>query len=107
MPLSECDTVFRKFNEIANLPAFRNGIDQSQYCAYDPQGKNDSCQGDSGGPLQRFIPFEDIGEVVGIVSFGVSCGSALPGVYTRVAFYLKWIESFVWPDTDDPPTFTN
>lgn len=38
-----------------------------------------------------------ISTIVGVVSFGVSCGTALPGVYTRVAFYVGWIESIVWP----------
>lgn len=39
-----------------------------------------------------------IATVVGVVSFGASCGTELPGVYTRVAFYIEWIESIVWPN---------
>ena len=54
----------------------------------------DSCQGDSGGPLmikkkkiRRFFSVQ-----IGIVSWGLSCGKeGLPGVYTNVAPYLKWI----------------
>lgn len=48
------------------------------------------------GPL--FIR-EDSGmsTVHGIVSFGVSCGTELPGIYTRIASYVDWIESIVWP----------
>ena len=54
----------------------------------------DSCSGDSGGPLfeqyNGSYPFYQIG----LVSFGTNlCGRGLPGVYTRVAAYLPWIES--------------
>lgn len=56
----------------------------------------DACQGDSGGPLVRHDGgpvgpdgVTDLGHydrVVGLVSWGVSCGDArLPGVYTRLA----------------------
>lgn len=37
--------------------------------------------------------------VVGITSFGVSCGSTLPSVYTRVAYYTEWIERTAWSTT--------
>lgn len=99
MPLNECNEVALKYNTRVNLPAYRNGIGQSQYCAYDPQGRNDSCQGDSGGPLQFFPNPDALATVVGVVSFGISCGTELPAFYTRVAYYLDWIESFVWPNS--------
>lgn len=35
--------------------------------------------------------------IVGVVSFGPACGIGLPGVYTRVAAYVPWVESVVWP----------
>lgn len=55
--------------------------------------------GDSGGPLQMFEQKSSaIATVVGVVSFGASCGTELPGIYTRVAFYIDWIESIVWPN---------
>lgn len=70
-----------------------------QICAYDPKAASDACQGDSGGPLQMFESKSlAIATVVGVVSFGASCGTELPGVYTRVAFYIDWIESIVWPN---------
>lgn len=86
MPLSQCKMVMKQY-----------GIDDGHYCAYDPKQRNDSCQGDSGGPLQ--IPANDSVEakVIGIVSFGIGCASGFPGIYTRIAFYLDWIESLVWP----------
>jgi len=35
-------------------------------------------------------------QVAGISSFGKSCGE-YPGVYTRVTYFLAWIENTVWP----------
>lgn len=55
--------------------------------------------GDSGGPLMGIddshqqVPF-DYHYVIGIVSFGLSCGEeGIPGVYTRVDMYINWILS--------------
>ena len=51
-------------------------------------------QGDSGGPaVLKLNDGSNIHVQVGIVSFGSgSCTDAeLPGVYTRVASYIKWI----------------
>ena len=56
------------------------GITVNMICAGVPQGGKDACQGDSGGPLV----VDD--EVVGIVSWGLSCALAdYPGVYSNVA----------------------
>lgn len=95
MPLSECDATMKKY--FPNEALFRNGIGESQYCAFDPEGERDSCQGDSGGPLQLIRRETELPKIVGIVSFGISCGTKLPSIYTRVAYYLEWIESHVWP----------
>lgn len=100
MPLSDCNATIVNYNEQRNLLGFQNGIDESQYCAYDPIENNDSCQGDSGGPLQTFRSFSNPPKVVAIVSFGVSCGTKLPGIYTRVANYVEWIGHHVWPNGD-------
>lgn len=54
-------------------------------------------KGDSGGPLQ-VSRNQYTAHVVGIVSFGISCGTAFPGIYTRVAHYSDWIASHVWPN---------
>lgn len=67
-------------------------------CAYDELMDSDSCQGDSGGPLQFFNQNVHMADIVGIVSFGIGCGYRLPAIYTRVAYYVDWIERIVWPD---------
>ena len=66
-------------------------------CAAVDGGGKDSCQGDSGGPL--FVP-RSIGgwAQVGVVSFGIGCGTAThPGVYSRVSYYIDWIRARVPP----------
>lgn len=73
-------------------------ITREQLCAGSPDGTKDTCQGDSGGPVQIQQKREsNIYSIVGVTSFGRGCGGATPGVYTRVASYLDWIESIVWP----------
>lgn len=102
MPFVQCNQTFFEWNKNIDQPAFRNGLSQGQYCAYDSKKRSDSCQGDSGGPLQYFPDKESrLAKIVGIVSFGLGCGGDLPGIYTRVAFYLDWIEAIVWPPTFD------
>ncbi|XP_066995231.2 serine proteinase stubble [Anabrus simplex] len=63
----------------------------------------DSCDGDSGGPLMR--PEQPSPDslpryfIVGVVSFGARvCGTEdMPGVYTRVAAFLRWIVDALRP----------
>ena len=98
MALSECNRELLEYNAERNLPSFRSGVDESQYCAHDPGGRKDSCQGDSGGPLQTMQSFSNPTKVVGVVSFGIGCGTGRPGIYTRVANYIEWIGSHVWPN---------
>ena len=69
----------------------------------------DSCFGDSGGPLVWLDPQasadSDFGlRLVGLVSFGDSCASTLPGVYTEVATYQEWIGSQVGAAVSTQPT---
>lgn len=60
-------------------------------------GKRDTCDGDSGGPLQ-IVSNIGVSTVVGVTSSGISCGSTfIPGIYTKVAFFVDWIDGIVWP----------
>jgi len=76
------------------------GITPNMICAGDPRGNwtKDTCQGDSGGPLQIINPNKCLFQVIGITSIGMGCAiSDIPSVYTKVSYYLSWIEDKVWP----------
>ncbi|XP_043266310.1 trypsin beta-like [Colletes gigas] len=63
-------------------------IPPGQVCAGLMKGGKDACQGDSGGPLVVS------GQLVGIVSWGVGCGTPnYPGVYTDVSYYRQWVKT--------------
>nr|CAD7400073.1 unnamed protein product [Timema poppensis] len=70
-------------------------IGSTQMCVGGVVGQ-DSCGGDSGGPLMYV---DTVGDdvpryyLIGVVSFGAKrCGATtMPGVYTRVSYYLEWI----------------
>jgi secreted trypsin-like serine protease len=87
---------------LAKIP---DNLRQTQMCASGETSSRqtiDACQGDSGGPIQikqiSSVNNENYYIVVGVTSFGASCGSSIPGVYTRVSEYLDWIEGIVWPN---------
>ncbi|KAF2363720.1 Serine proteases trypsin domain [Trinorchestia longiramus] len=65
-------------------------ISEYMFCAA-ADGK-DACQGDSGGPfMQEVFPGSYV--QTGIVSFGRGCAEKeYPGVYTRVPYYIPWIQ---------------
>jgi len=64
-------------------------ITEKMFCAGNQRA--DSCAGDSGGPLLT-LDSKFRWTVIGVVSFGPSsCGSIVPGVYTRVDSYSRWI----------------
>ncbi|KAA0199950.1 Transmembrane serine protease 8, partial [Fasciolopsis buskii] len=80
----QCRASYDKLNE--TMPF---AIIDSMLCAGDVRGGKDSCQFDSGGPLM--CKHGSQWRIEGVVSFGFSCGTQIPGVYTRVSSYVKWI----------------
>lgn len=58
-----------------------------EVCASSSPG--DSCYGDSGGPLA--VSTASGLRLLGIVSWGVFCGPASPGIYAEVATWAGWI----------------
>ncbi|XP_052836121.1 melanization protease 1 [Drosophila gunungcola] len=78
----------------------RRTVTANQLCAGGEEGV-DSCRGDSGGPLllEDFSDGNSNYYIAGVVSYGPTpCGlKGWPGVYTRVAAYLDWIENNVRP----------
>ncbi|XP_017081642.1 melanization protease 1 [Drosophila eugracilis] len=76
----------------------RRTLTSKQLCAGGMEGV-DSCRGDSGGPLllEDFSNGYSNYYIAGVVSYGPTpCGlKGWPGVYTRVAAYLDWIENNV------------
>lgn len=81
-----------------NRKLSRGILDDSQFCA--GGGKSDTCQGDQGGPVQILVKSPHcMYQIVGITSFGKAC-FIVPGVYTRVSYFVPWIEKTVWPSED-------
>ena len=67
-------------------------ISENMFCAGAMAGGKDSCYGDSGGPIIQGNN-ADSALQVGVVSWGDGCAVAgSPGVYTRLANYLDWLE---------------
>ncbi|XP_014476741.1 PREDICTED: trypsin-2-like [Dinoponera quadriceps] len=63
---------------------------ETQVCAGLLEGGRDACKGDSGGPLICN------GTQVGIISWGEGCALPnSPGVYSRVDFYLDWLNETI------------
>lgn len=91
------------------MPIISNAQCQSNYRTQFPQqtfdertlcageGGRDACQGDSGGPLMlpQQLPVDGTFYyvLIGLVSYGYECArDGFPGVYTRVAAFVPWIE---------------
>lgn len=69
-------------------------VEKAMLCGGYKQGGKDACQGDSGGPY--FFDGRSGYTLQGIVSWGTGCARpGVPGVYTRVASYVDWIQDQV------------
>ncbi|XP_045581548.1 trypsin I-P1 [Procambarus clarkii] len=86
---SDCFEIFRGYSFFKVYP--------SNVCAGGED--KDACQGDSGGPLVCCNnSTEDLNScrLVGITSWGIGCATrGIPGVYTEVAHYVKWMKDTI------------
>merc|ERR1712038_921671 len=94
----ECTNVYREHfikRQFSDAQASSFRISKTQICANHTTIGKDSCRGDSGGPLMSRNSLQEW-VIHGVVSFGnLNCDSEVPGVYTRVAKYLEWIDSII------------
>lgn len=92
VPIVELEQCQQSLNQKApNDP--RRHVDERQVCAGGDSNRANHCHGDSGGPLQYHGGKRMV--IHGVVSWGLSsCGKeSVPGVYTKVSYYLDWIVS--------------
>lgn len=85
----------------ANLPVISNEecskghalpIPEFLICTGSKAGDKGACNGDSGGPLM-LLDKNNRWKVIGLVSWGRrGCNPEFPTVYTRVSYYLEWID---------------
>lgn len=69
----------------------RKNIPWSRVICAGGEPNKDSCDGDSGGALMNMTA--DGWTAFGIVSFGSrDCSQGEPGVYTRIQYYLEWLD---------------
>ncbi|XP_008411784.1 acrosin [Poecilia reticulata] len=76
-----------------NQKHWYNGlITENMLCAGMLTGGVDTCQGDSGSPLQCYSEKDDQYYLIGVTSFGESCGHPhRPGVYSKTSAFGKWL----------------
>ncbi|CAF4692843.1 unnamed protein product [Rotaria sp. Silwood1] len=64
---------------------------EKQFCAGSLKDGRDPCYGDTGGPILQWM--DNRWEQVGIASYS-RCGiPGYPSIYTRLAYYINWINS--------------
>lgn len=90
VPLQECRDIYEDAYGDVKVKGIEDGITDGILCAKNSSSNVDTCQGDSGSGI-NFI-FKNTYYVIGITSFGQSCGQILPPFYTRVSEYIDWIE---------------
>uniref|UniRef100_A0A3P9QGF8 Acrosin n=1 Tax=Poecilia reticulata TaxID=8081 RepID=A0A3P9QGF8_POERE len=78
---------------MCNQKHWYNGlITENMLCAGMLTGGVDTCQGDSGSPLQCYSEKDDQYYLIGVTSFGESCGHPhRPGVYSKTSAFGKWL----------------
>jgi len=92
VPASQCNLALKAaLNQKKPGVGDRFQLTQGEVCAGTENGK-DACTGDGGSPL---VCQAQSGRwtVVGLVAWGIGCGSHVPGVYTNVHHYKHWINS--------------
>ncbi|XP_003745785.1 transmembrane protease serine 9 [Galendromus occidentalis] len=74
--------------------SFLNPITNRMFCAGDYEhGQKGTCQGDSGGPVMCLRPDRQRYQLMGVTSWGFSCGKAkFPSVFTDVAKLTQFIK---------------
>lgn len=73
---------------------YASALTSNMLCAGFAEGGKDTCQGDSGGPMLYFNTGDSTYYQTGITSFGNGCAEPdNPGVYTRAANYIDWINA--------------
>jgi len=92
VPASRCNTNLKSaLNQQRRGTGDRFQLHSSEVCAGGEVGK-DACTGDGGSPL---VCQSNTGRwtVVGLVTWGVGCGSDTPGVYAKVSNFRQWINA--------------
>lgn len=99
MPIAECQTFYDDL-----ILEFK-----SQMCAESYLSSTeiqDTCYGDSGSGVQ-FLTRNSSNDndekiltptLIGLVNFGIGCGSQAPGVYLKVSNYVNWMENLISPE---------
>ncbi|MCF6258242.1 MAG: trypsin-like serine protease [Gammaproteobacteria bacterium] len=88
------ETQIPRFDFAACNTIYNGLLTDNMICAGFAAGGKDTCQGDSGGPILYFNTSDSTYYQTGVTSFGNGCAEAnTPGVYTRAANYLDWVNN--------------
>lgn len=93
MAQSECNAIISNCNQLGNQTNLRDQTNLRHICAYNSRGRNDKSI--SGGLLQFFSHGSSTTYIIGIASSSGDCNPNSPRVYTRIDYYLDWIEPIV------------
>ena len=105
LPNEECNEMYLKAPPTA-VASKEEGVvvTNDMLCANNVKERQDACSGDSGGPLLAKLSTSNkpiLWSLIGIVSWGIGCSLPnYPGVYSRVASEIDWIESTICDKTN-------